>query len=108
MERGNIETNLPDASTGEIIETLSAMPGRNVRIERIVSGGQFSPPGFWYDQGWDEWTLVLRGKAVIRFREPPGTEILEQGDWLRIPAHREHRVESTTADTLWLAVHAGG
>lgn len=108
MNRGNIERNPPDASDGEIIETLAAMSGRNVRIERIVSGGHASPPGFWYDQGWDEWALVLRGKAVIRFREPAGIEILEQGDWLRIPAHREHRVDSTTPDTLWLAVHADG
>ncbi len=108
LNRGNIGAGLPDASGGEIIETLAAMSGRNVRIERIVSGGHASPPGFWYDQGWDEWVLVLRGKAVITLREPAGTEILETGDWLHIPAHREHRVESTTLDTLWFAVHADG
>lgn len=108
MKRGNIETNLPDASTSEIIEPLSAMPGGRVRIERIVSEGQFSPPGFWYEQGWDEWVLVLRGGAELDFEEPSGTERLDKGDWLHIPAGRRHRVRSTEPGTLWLAVHGDG
>jgi cupin 2 domain-containing protein len=33
-------------------EELLARPG--LKIERIVSTGQASPPGFWYDQAWDE------------------------------------------------------
>ena len=31
------------------------------RIERIVSRGQASPPGFWYDQETDEWVLLVSG-----------------------------------------------
>jgi len=30
---------------------------------------------------------------------------LKAGDWIAIPAHSRHRVESTSADALWLAVH---
>jgi cupin 2 domain-containing protein len=32
---------------------------------------------------------------------------MKPGDWVEIPAHVRHRVESTQADppTVWLAVH---
>ena len=106
MQRGNIEANLPDARTDEIIEVLSAMAGRAVRIERIVSEGQASPPGFWYDQEGDEWVLLLRGGAELEFDDPSGEERLAPGDWLLIPARRRHRVRATEKSTLWLAVHA--
>lgn len=112
MERGNILADMPDARRGEVIETLAAMTGRTVRIERIVSGGHAGPEGFWYDQDGDEWVVVLRGEAVVAFRNGDGEsiseEILREGDWLLIPAHEEHRVASTCRETLWLAVHAGG
>ena len=39
--------------------------GRSVRIERIVSRGQCSPPGFWYDQRESEWVMVVRGHAEL-------------------------------------------
>jgi hypothetical protein len=32
-------------------------------VERIVSLGQVSPPGFWYDQAEGEWVLVLASAA---------------------------------------------
>src|SRR5262249_41930037 len=53
----NILSELPDARSAEIVETLLAAPG--VRIERIVSFGQASPDGFWYDQAEAEWVLLL-------------------------------------------------
>ena len=31
-----------------------------IMIERIISTGQASPEGFWYDQDFDEWVVVLR------------------------------------------------
>jgi cupin 2 domain-containing protein len=37
----------------------------HLRIERIVSHGHASPPGFWYDQEEAEWVLVLKGKALL-------------------------------------------
>ena len=40
-----------------------------MRIERIVSTGQSSPPGFWYDQADDEFVVLLSGSARLRFEE---------------------------------------
>ena len=49
---------LPDARAAEQVATLLTRPG--LRVEQIVSRGQASPPGFWYDQAEGEWVLVLR------------------------------------------------
>jgi cupin 2 domain-containing protein len=78
-----------------------------VRIERIVSTGQASPPGFWYDQPDDEFVVLLTGGARLRFEDGEVTLDMKPGDWVEIPAHVRHRVESTQADppTVWLAVH---
>ena len=77
-----------------------------VKIERIVSSGQSSPEGFWYDQDEAEWVLVLEGQAVIEFFDGKKYS-LNKGDSLFIDAHCKHRVASTKAGdvTLWLAVH---
>ena len=63
----NLLRDLPDARGGEVTETLLAAPG--MRIERIVSLGQASPPGFWYDQDEAEWVLLLAGAARLRFAD---------------------------------------
>lgn len=78
-----------------------------IRIERIVSTGYRSPEGFWYDQPGDECVLLLKGEARIQFEEPSELLELRAGDWLRIPAHRKHRVAWTAPEepTVWLAVH---
>lgn len=75
-------------------------------IERIVSTGQATPEGEWYDQERDEWVVLLTGQAVLLFEDGHTAE-LNPGDHLLIPAHFRHRVESTTADPpcVWLAVH---
>jgi cupin 2 domain-containing protein len=80
-----------------------------VRIERIVSTGQASPPDFWHDQDRAEWVIVLRGAAGIRFADEDGVRVLAPGDYVLIPAHARHRVEWTSPDeaTVWLAVHFG-
>ena len=78
---------------------------RGFRMERILSTGQTSPPGFWYDQGEDEWVAVLQGDAVLQWEDGSLTE-LRAGDWLLIPAHQKHRVERTsiTPPCIWLAI----
>ena len=100
--RGNLFTALPPPGGGEIFQTLFASPG--CRVECIVSHGHASAPGDWYDQDGDEWVVLLAGDAVLRF-ERGGDVALKAGDWIAIPAHSRHRVESTSADALWLAVH---
>ena len=77
---------------------------QDVRLERIVSHGQASAEGFWYDQDEDEWVLVLEGQAELRFEDPDEWVTLRAGDHLLIHAHRRHRVESTTSPTVWLAL----
>ena len=83
---------------------LLAHPG--VRIERIVSTGQCSPPGFWYDQAEGEWVAVLSGEAGLRFADESDVRHLKAGDFVDIAPHRRHRVEWTAPDrpTIWLAV----
>jgi cupin 2 domain-containing protein len=80
---------------------------RHVRIERIVSLGQKSPPGFWYDQPWAEWIVVLAGSAGLLFEGEAEAKVLSEGDYILIPARAKHRVEWTSKDhaTIWLAVH---
>lgn len=89
----------------ELLTTLAERPG--LRIERIVSTGQASPPGFWYDQDWGEWVVLLSGAARLRFAEEDEARCLAPGDWVDIPPHCRHRVEWTDPDqpTVWLAVH---
>ena len=103
--QGNLFRNLPNAEETEAIQIL--MEEKGVSIERIVSKGERSPEGFWYDQERSEWVLVLRGRGRLLFEE--GGEEIEMGpgDWVEIPAHCRHRVEWTAPgeETLWLAVH---
>lgn len=98
--------------------TLPPLPGNDeqflellnkpaLRIERIVSTGQSSPPDFWYDQPEGEWILLLQGEARLRFADEADSVHLKTGDFLNIAAHRLHRVDWTNPEqiTIWLAIH---
>lgn len=87
----------------ETIETL--FNRKNIRVERIISNGQASPDGFWYDQAEEEWVVLLKGLAVLEFENNQTLELAE-GDYILIPAHTRHRVRSTCTDPgcVWLAV----
>ncbi len=101
----NLFADLPPVpEAAERFTDLLRRPG--VRIERIVSTGQCSPPDFWYDQAEGEWVLVLRGAARLRFADEEAARWLGPGDWVEIAPHRRHRVEWTAPDeaTVWLAV----
>lgn len=82
----------------------------HVKVERIVSNGDASPPGFWYDQPWAEWVAVLAGSAGLAFENEPEVTVLRVGDHILIPPHKRHRVEWTDkrCATIWLAVHYPG
>lgn len=107
----NLLDHRPLASKDESIETLLARGA--VRIERIVSTGQASPPGFWYDQTEHEFVVLIAGAATLRFAGNDGAEDevidLCPGSFVDIPAHRRHRVEATQGSppTVWLAVFVG-
>ena len=104
----NLFRDLPANAPDEVVALLAA--GGGVRVERIVSHGHASPPGFWYDQPGHEWVALLTGAATLRFEGDGPPVELRPGDWLTIPAGSRHRVEWTTPDgpTVWLAVHYGG
>ena len=95
----------PLGATEEQFTNLLKTPG--LRIERIVSTGQSSPPGFWYDQAGDEWVVLIAGEALLRFADEPETRRLRPGDHLDIAAGRRHRVAWTKPGehTIWLAIH---
>jgi cupin 2 domain-containing protein len=99
----NLLRDLPAAGAGEIVERLAGNAA--VRIERIVSHGEASPEGFWYDQHEAEFVLLLTGAARLRFADGE-LRVLGPGDWVDIAPHRRHRVDWTDPDqpTVWLAV----
>ena len=94
-----------DACADEQVIEILVRPG--LKIERVVSTGQASPPGFWYDQAWDEWVMILKGAARLRFEIEAEARALAAGDYVFIPAHARHRVDWTSVDepAIWLAVH---
>jgi cupin 2 domain-containing protein len=100
----NLFTDLPLIAAGEneACETLVEKGG--VKIERIVSHSAASPGGFWYDQAQDEWVLVVKGEATLVIF-PEERVSLKTGDHLLLPAHCRHRVEWTSGETVWVAVH---
>ncbi len=96
-----IPTSLP-----EEVQQVIANKGA-VRIERIISFGHKSPEGFWYDQKEDEFVLLLSGSATLQFEGNSEIKELFPGDYMLLPAHTKHRVESTDTEeeSVWLAVH---
>lgn len=104
----NLFDTLPTVLPDELCELL--VRGAGVRIERIVSTGQRSPDGFWYDQDEDEWVVVVRGHGAVRFADAAEPIVLGPGDHLLLPAHARHRVDWTDAHepTVWLAVYFQG
>jgi len=95
-----LRTDVP----GELVEIL--INDNHVRIERIVSTGQASPNGFWYDQEEAEWVVLLKGAAKLLFEGDQKPIQMKLGDYVTIPAHNKHRVVWTSTDepAVWLAV----
>jgi cupin 2 domain-containing protein len=101
----NLFANLSGDTQAE--QTTALLSHRHLRIERIVSYGQSSPPNFWYDQEQAEWVILLTGSAGLRFEGEACARTLRAGDCVDIPAHTRHRIDWTdaTQPTIWLAVH---
>lgn len=100
----NLIESLPDARAGEVTEEL--LSARGVRLERIVSHGQASPPDFWYDQEETEWAVLLDGRAHLEIEGEDAVRVLGPGDAVLLPAHCRHRVAWTDPErpTVWLAL----
>ncbi|AOY90673.1 cupin [Cupriavidus sp. USMAA2-4] len=107
-DQGNLFAGVPVGAADEVFTAL--LERRGLKIERIVSNGQASPPGFWYDSQQEEWVLLLEGSAAVQIEGEAAPRLLQPGTWLRLPAHCRHRVAWTEAGrpTVWLAVHYDG
>lgn len=106
MDQGNVLADL-DVVQGPDEHFDQLLAAGSLWVERIVSTGQASPPGFWYDQDENEWVMLLTGAAELHFEDEPAPRRLQLGDWINIPAHCRHRVAWTDPDrpTVWLAIH---
>ncbi len=104
----NLLTSLPAARDAEVSETLITAHG--IRLQRIISFGQVSPEGFWYDQKEAEWVMLLTGRARLLIAGEADDRILGPGDAVYLPAHCRHRVEWTDPEhpTVWLALFIDG
>lgn len=103
--KGNLFTLGRGKEPGEHFATL--LDEGTVRVERIVSHGERSPNGFWYDQKNGEWVLLLAGAARLQIEGEPAEVELGPGDFLTLPPRLRHRVSWTDPrkETIWLAVH---
>jgi cupin 2 domain-containing protein len=94
------QTSSPECE--EVIQPL--IDGESFRLKSIHSYGKPTPVGYWYDQAGEEWVLLARGNARLEF-EGEGMLDLNSGDHLVIPARCRHRVDSTSPDAVWIALH---
>jgi cupin 2 domain-containing protein len=105
MIPGNFFSNSPRQLTDEVFEDI--INTKTVKIERIISRGHASPQNFWYDQDQNEWVMVLKGLAGLKFEACDEVIVMKPGNYINIPARCKHRVEWTDPDeeTVWLAVY---
>jgi cupin 2 domain-containing protein len=104
-DSGNLFADIPPNLAEELLQILWQTP--HLKMERIVSRGQATPEGQWYDQDTDEWVVLLKGAARLRMDGRDATMEMKPGDYVLLPAKLRHRVEWTAADedTVWLAIH---
>ncbi|OJA54503.1 cupin [Burkholderia ubonensis] len=105
LQTGNLFS--PEGKRGgdERIDVL--VTGQRLNVERIVSTGQASPEGFWYDDSRAEWVALLSGAAVLEFEVDSTLHEMRPGDYVLIEPHCRHRVAWTHAEeqTVWLAIY---
>jgi cupin 2 domain-containing protein len=79
----------------------------NVRIERIVSTSQTTPPGEWFDQDWDEWVLLISGAAEILLAEKTPRDCSNPATTssFRRISGTGSRGPRPERPTIWLAIH---
>ncbi|HVP78765.1 MAG TPA: cupin domain-containing protein [Thermodesulfobacteriota bacterium] len=102
----NIFSGFPERAVKEEI-TEALLDTQHFTLKRILSSGQMTPPGEWYDQNADEWVILLSGEAGLLFEGEAEARVMRPGDFVHIPAHKRHRVEWTDPKhkTVWLALH---
>ena len=79
---GNLLSNLPLSPAAEVFEPLFHC--NEIRLERIISTGQATPPGEWLVQSWDEWVVLLTGEARLLIEGEAAPRQLRPDDWIKI------------------------
>jgi len=106
IKSGNLRDGVSSGLlTSETFDTL--IEHKNLRIERIVSTGQVTPQGQWYDSAEAEFVLLVAGEARLRIEGEAEDRSLGEGDYIFLPPHCRHRVTFTRASpsTIWLAMY---
>ena len=105
IKKGNLFEGMPGRVPEEVFAAL--VETAELKLERIVSQGQATPPGKWLAQARGEWVILLRGHGRLGFEEDNEIVDLLPGDFVRIPAGCRHRVAWTDPrkHTVWLALH---
>ena len=79
VKTGTLKHDLPARPLpDEVVDLL--VERQDLRIERIVSTGQTTPEGHWYDQETDEWVLIVTGAARLRIEGEQSDRELGEGD----------------------------
>src|ERR1700738_777037 len=73
---GNIFSLTEGIASHEKITPL--LTATNMHLRRIVSHAHASPEGFWYDQEWAEWVIVLKGSAGLLFEGESAPRVLSR------------------------------
>jgi len=78
----------------------------NCVIEKIISTGQSTNEGEWFEEEGDEWVILLQGTSELKFFNGEDYK-MKAGDYLLIPSNSKHRVVTTSLDPpcVWLAIH---
>ncbi|MEN9520059.1 MAG: hypothetical protein RLZZ381_2647 [Cyanobacteriota bacterium] len=95
-----LPNSLPQLELNEML-----VDSNQIIIKKIISTGQVTPPGEWYDQEQNEWLIVLQGAGELSYEDNSRIKLIA-GDYLLIPAHQKHRVEYTSTEPpcIWLTV----
>ncbi|MAD41751.1 MAG: cupin [Arcobacter sp.] len=101
MKKNVFENIIIDKSKEQFFQLFK---NDNIKIEKIVSNGQSSPINFWYEQKENEFVLILKGNAILEYEN--NELVLNEGDYINIPAFTKHRVKYTNKNepTIWLAI----
>ncbi len=86
----NLFAGIPANIPQEISEILLKASG--FHLERIISAGQATPVGEWYDQETHEWVVLLSGSAGLLFEGDTEIRVLRPCDYHFIQAHCRLRV----------------
>lgn len=85
---------------------IDILNGKKFRLEKIVSKGYKTPKTKWLIESKNEFVMLLKGKAEILF-ETGQKVVLNEGDYLVIPANTKHKVVKTSIRPVcyWLTIH---